>query len=104
MVGSLVIPDFCLNLITFYIFPPFTALFLFGTLIQKSYSFGVDMEQLEQAYKLMDYYLLQYRVDKSNLNFGRAQGAAKLALELSIITADQYVVYIESLIWERNNA
>ena len=65
---------------------------------------GVDMEQLEKVYKLMDYYLIQYRVDKSDLKFGRAQGAAKLALELSIITADQYVVYIDSLIWERNNA
>ncbi len=51
----------------------------------------------------MDYYLIQYREDKSDLKFGRAQGAAKLALELSIITADQYVVYIDSLIWERNN-
>ncbi|WP_180191663.1 hypothetical protein [Acinetobacter sp. YH01006] len=57
----------------------------------------------EKVYKLMDYYLIQYRVDKSDLKFGRAQGAAKLALELSIITADQYVVYIDSLIWERNN-
>ena len=45
----------------------------------------------------------QYRLDKSDLNFGRAQGAAKLALELSFITADQFVVYMESLIWERNN-
>lgn len=62
------------------------------------------MEQLEKVYKLMDYYLIQYRVDKSNLNFGRAQGAAKLALELSIITADQFVIYTESLIWERNNS
>ena len=89
---------------TFYISPPFTALFLCGTLRQKSYSFGVDMEQLEQVYKVMDSALEQYRLDKSDLYFGRAQGAAKLALELSIITADQYVVYIESLIWERNNA
>ena len=48
--------------------------------------------------------LEQYRLDKSDLYFGRAQGAAKLALELSIITADQFVVYTESLIWERNNA
>ena len=62
-----------------------------------------DMEQLEQVYKVMDSALEQYRLDKSDLYFGRAQGAAKLALELSIITADQYVVYIESLIWERNN-
>ena len=52
----------------------------------------------------MDSALEQYRLDKSDLNFGRAQGAAKLALELSIITADQFVVYVESLIWERNNA
>ena len=63
-----------------------------------------DMEQLEQVYKRMDYYLLQYRQDNSQLNFGRAQGAAKLALDLSIITADQFVVYMDSLIWERNNA
>lgn len=62
------------------------------------------MEQLEQVYKVMDSALEQYRLDKSDLRFGRAQGTAKLALELSIITADQYVVYIESLIWERNNA
>ena len=62
------------------------------------------MEQLEQVYKVMDSALEQYRLDKSDLCFGRAQGTAKLALELSIITADQYVVYIESLIWERNNA
>ena len=82
----------------------FTALFLCVTLSQKSYSFGVDMEQLEQVYRVMDSSLEQYRLDKSDLYFGRAQGAAKLALELSIITADQYVVYIESLIWERNNA
>ena len=68
------------------------------------YSFGTGMEQLEQVYKVMDSALEQYRLDKSDLYFGRAQGAAKLALELSIITADQYVVYIESLIWERNNA
>ena len=66
--------------------------------------FGFSMEQLEQVYKVMDSALEQYRLDKSDLYFGRAQGAAKLALELSIITADQYVVYIESLIWERNNA
>ena len=62
------------------------------------------MEQLEQVNKRLDYLLLEYRQDKSELRFGRAQGAAKLALELSIITAEQYVVYIESLIWERNNA
>ena len=62
------------------------------------------MEQLEQVYKVMDSALEQYCLDKSDLRFGRAQGAAKLALELSIITADQYVVYIESLIWERNNS
>jgi hypothetical protein len=62
------------------------------------------MEQLEQVNKRLDYLLLEYRQDKSELRFGRAQGAAKLAHELSIITAEQYVVYIESLIWERNNA
>ena len=62
------------------------------------------MEQLEQVNKRLDYLLLDYRQDKSELRFGRAQGAAKLAHELSIITAEQYVVYIESLIWERNNA
>ena len=62
------------------------------------------MEQLEQVYKVMDSALEQYRSDKSDLTLGRAQGAAKLALELSIITADQFVVYMESLIWERNNA
>ena len=60
------------------------------------------MEQLERVYKRLDYHLLQYRSDKSELNFGRAQGAAKLAHELFIITTEQYVVYIESLIWERN--
>ena len=57
----------------------------------------------EKVYKVMDSALEQYRLDKSDLNFGRAQGAAKLALELSFITADQFVVYMESLIWERNN-
>ena len=62
------------------------------------------MEQLEQVYKVMDSALEQYRSDKSDLNFGRAQGAAKLALELSIITADQFVVYIESLLWVKQNA
>jgi hypothetical protein len=61
------------------------------------------MQQLQKVDKRLDYYLLQYRSDKSELNFGRAQGAAKLAHELSIITTDQYVVYTESLIWERNN-
>lgn len=61
------------------------------------------MQQLQKVYKSLDYYLLQYRSDKSDLNFGCAQGAAKLAHELSIITADQYAVYIESLIWERYN-
>ena len=39
----------------------------------------------------MDSALEQYRLDKSDLNFGRAQGAAKLALELSFITADQFI-------------
>ena len=55
----------------------------------------------EKVYKVMDSALEQYRLDKSDLNFGRAQGAAKLALELSFITADQFVVYMESLIWEQ---
>ena len=36
----------------------------------------------EKVYKVMDSALEQYRLDKSDLNFGRAQGAAKLALEL----------------------
>ena len=58
----------------------------------------------EKVYKVMDSALEQYRLNKSDVNFGRAQGAAKLALELSIITAEQYVVYTESLLWERNNA
>ena len=62
------------------------------------------MNELEKLYKFMDSALEQYSSNKSDVNFGRAQGAAKLALELSIITADQYVVYIDSLIWERNNA
>lgn len=62
------------------------------------------MEQLEKVYEVMDSALEQYRLDKSDLNFGRAQGAAKLAFELSIITADQLAIYNESLIWERNNA
>lgn len=57
------------------------------------------MNQLEQVYKVMDSVLEQYSSNKSDLNFGRAQGAAKLALELSIITADQFVVYVESLLW-----
>ena len=68
------------------------------------YSFGAGMEQLEQVYKVMDSALEQYRSDKSDLNFGRAQGAAKLALELSIITYDQFDVYIESLLWVKQNA
>ena len=38
----------------------------------------------EKVYKVMDSALEQYRLDKSDLNFGRAQGAAKLALELSL--------------------
>ena len=62
------------------------------------------MEQLEQVYKVMDSALEQYSSNNSDVNFGRAQGAAKLALELSIITAEQYVVYTESLLWVRNNA
>jgi len=63
-----------------------------------------DMEQLEKVYKVMDSALEQYRLNKSDLYFGRAQGAAKLAFELSIITADQFDIYTQSLIWELNNA
>lgn len=62
------------------------------------------MNQLEKVYKVMDSALEQYRLDKSDLTLGRAQGAAKLALELSIITAEQYVVYTESLLWVKQNA
>jgi hypothetical protein len=62
------------------------------------------MNQLEKVYSVMDSALEQYRLDKSDLRFGRAQGTAKLALELSIITAEQYVVYTESLIWVKQNA
>ena len=61
------------------------------------------MEHLEKVDKVLDYALEQYGLYKSDLYFGRAQGAAKLALELSIITADQYDVYIDSLIWVKNN-
>ena len=64
----------------------------------------LSMEQLEQVYKVMDSALEQYRLDKSDVNLGRALGAAKLAFELSIITADQFFTYTDSLIWERNNA
>ena len=66
--------------------------------------FGFSMEQLEKAYKVMDSALEQYRLNKSAVNFGRAWGAANLAFELSIITFDQFNVYIDSLIWEQNNA
>ena len=52
----------------------------------------------EKVYKVMDSALEQYSYDKSDLIFGRAQGAAKLALELSIITAEQYLAYTESLL------
>jgi hypothetical protein len=52
-----------------------------------------------KVYQLMDYALERYTLDKSDLNLGRAQGIAKLAFELSIITAEQYVVYMESLLW-----
>lgn len=62
------------------------------------------MEQLEQVYKVMDSALEQYSSNKSDVNFGRAWGVAKLAFELSIITFDQFDTYIESLLWERNNA
>ena len=58
----------------------------------------------EKVYKVMDSALEQYRLNKSDVNFGRAWGAANLALELSIITFDQFNVYIESLIWEKNNS
>ena len=80
----------------------FTKPFRFGSapligLLRKSFN------EYRKVYKVMDSALEQYRLDKSDLNFGRAQGAAKLALELSFITADQFVVYMESLIWERNN-
>lgn len=61
------------------------------------------MNQLQKVYKIMDLALEQYRLDKSNINFGRAQGIAKLAFELSIITDDQFSVYNDSLIWVRNN-
>jgi hypothetical protein len=57
------------------------------------------MNQLQKVYKLMDSALEQYRSNKSDVNFGRAWGIAKLAFELSIITADQFVVYSESLLW-----
>lgn len=62
------------------------------------------MNQLEQVYKAMDYALERYSLDKSAINLGRAQGTAKLALELSIITAEQFVVYSESLLWVLENA
>ena len=62
------------------------------------------MEQLEQVYKVMDSALEQYRLNKSDVNFGRAWGVAKLAFELSIITYDQFDVYIESLLWVKQNA
>ena len=58
----------------------------------------------EKVYKVMDSALEQYRLNKSDVNFGRAWGVAKLAFELSIITSDQFDVYIESLIWEKNNS
>ena len=46
----------------------------------------------EKVYKVMDSALEQYRLNKSDVNFGRAWGAAKLAFELSIITSDQFDV------------
>ena len=58
----------------------------------------------EKVYKVMDSALEQYRLDKSDVNLGRALGAAKLAFELSIITYDQFDVYIESLLWVKQNA
>lgn len=62
------------------------------------------MNQLEKVYKVMDSALEQYSYNKSDVNFGRAWGVAKLALELSIITYDQFDVYIESLLWVKQNA
>ena len=58
----------------------------------------------EKVYKVMDSALEQYRLNKSDVNFGRAWGAANLAYQLSIISFDQFNVYIESLIWEKNNS
>ena len=62
------------------------------------------MEQLEQVYKVMDSALEQYRLDKSDVNLGRALGAAKLAFELSIITADQFFHLHGLFDLGRNNA
>ena len=61
------------------------------------------MNQLEKVYKVMDSALEQYRLNKSDVNFGRAWGVAKLAFELSIITYDQFDVYIESLLWVKQH-
>ena len=103
-VQCLVILHICAKNDKIWIHTPLHIIFYTVPFLLNGYSFGAGMEQLEQVYKVMDSALEQYRSDKSDLNFGRAQGAAKLALELSIITADQFVVYMESLIWERNNA
>ena len=61
------------------------------------------MNQLEQVYKVMDSAFEQYCSNKSDINLGRAWGVAKLALELSIITYDQFDVYIESLLWVKQH-
>jgi hypothetical protein len=59
--------------------------------------------QLEKVYKVMDSALEQYGSNKSDVNFGRAWGVAKLAFELSIITYDQFDVYIGSLLWVKQH-
>ncbi len=64
----------------------------------------MKVNQLEKVYKVMDSALEQYSSNKSDVNFGRAWGVAKLAFELSIITYDQFDVYIESLSWVKQNA
>lgn len=56
----------------------------------------------EKVYKVMDSAFQQYRSNKSDVNFGRAWGAANLAYQLSIITFHQFDLYIESLIFEKN--
>ena len=63
-----------------------------------------QLSELEQTYKVMDSALEQYGSNKSDVNFGRAWGVAKLAFELSIITFDQFDTYIESLLWVKQNA
>lgn len=61
------------------------------------------MNQLEQVYKVMDSAFELYCSYKSDINLGRACGVAKLAFELSIITSDQFDVYIESLLWVKQH-